>query len=130
MIKKLRPWLFIILILVAAFYWMSKKGLSAEEATQAMIQACVANTPFDPNWPEELKKVGISGEADQTSWAVQPYCECTLTGLFDNMDAAEVGAFSELSQEARIEKMGGKAAIEARNLNCMQNLKASDHAPT
>ena len=129
MIKKLRPWLFVILILVAAFYWMSTKGLSAEKANQAMVQACVANTPFDPSWPDELKKVGIEGEADAIAWAVQPYCECTVAGLFDDMSRDEVRAFSELSQEARIERMGGKAAIDARNVTCMQNLKASEHAP-
>ncbi|MBP6861554.1 MAG: hypothetical protein KBC57_04265 [Neisseriaceae bacterium] len=126
MIKKLRPWLFIILILVAAFYWMSKKGLSAEEANQAMVQACVQNTPFDPNWPAELQKVGIDGDAE---WAIQPYCECTMAGLFDNMDEAEVSAFSKLTPEARIEQMGGMTAIEARNQSCLQDLKANEHAP-
>ncbi|MBP6346447.1 hypothetical protein AB8Q18_09585 [Neisseriaceae bacterium CLB008] len=126
MIKKLRPWFFIILILVAAFYWMSKKGLSADEANQAMVQACVQNTPFDPNWPAELEKVGIRGEAE---WAVQPYCECTIAGLFDQMNADEVSAFSKLTPEARIEKMGGMAAIEARNQRCLQDLKAPEHAP-
>lgn len=126
MIKKLRPWFVIILILVVAFYWMSKKGLSAEEANQSMVQACVENIPFDPNWPTELQKVGIEGEAP---WAVKPYCECTVAGIFDNMDEAEVSAFSKLEPAARIAKMGGMAAIEARNQSCLQGLKGSEHAP-
>lgn len=120
-IRTVRIWAWIIMALLAGFFLLSQCALSKPKAKQAIIESCVKNIPFADKWQADLKARGLEGKGGQVIGA---YCVCMWDEPLEKLSEKQIQSFSKISAQEQLELLGGAAAFEDRDRQCIAGLKA------
>ncbi|WP_373753743.1 hypothetical protein [Neisseria weixii] len=120
-IRTIRIWAWIIMALLVSFFFLSQCALSKPKAKQAIIESCVKNIPFADKWQADLKARGLEGKGEQV---IGDYCVCMWDEPLEKLSEKQIQSFSKISAQEQLELLGGAAAFEARDQQCIAGLKA------
>lgn len=120
-IRTIRIWGWIIMSLLLCFAFLSQCVLSKPKAKQAIIESCVKNVPFSDKWQADLKTVGLEGKSEQV---IGDYCVCMWDEPLEKLSEKQIQSLSSLDSQGRLDLLGGAAAFEARDRQCVAGLKA------
>lgn len=120
-IRTIRIWSWIILSLLAGFFFLSQCALSKPKAKQAIIESCVKNIPFSDKWQADLKAHGLEGKGEQV---IADYCICMWDEPLERLSEKQIQSFSKISAQEQLDLLGGAAAFETRDKQCVAGLKA------
>lgn len=112
-------WLRVIALLFAAFFFLSQCGMSKPKAKAAIVDSCIKNVPFAPNWQEQLSQRHLN---DNDGKLVAQYCICMWDEPLQKLSAKQIQSFAKISASEQLDLLGGQAAFEARDKQCMANL--------
>lgn len=119
-IRTIRIWFWVVMALFAGFFFLSQCALSKPKAKQAIMDSCVKNVPFSEKWQAELKAQGLEGQSDEVIGA---YCTCMWDEPLEKLTEKQIQSMSKISAQEQLDLLGGAAAFEARDNQCMANLK-------
>lgn len=120
-IRTIRIWGWIIMSLLLGFFFLSQCALSKPKAKQAIIESCVKNIPFSDKWQADLKTVGLEGKGEQV---IGDYCVCMWDETLEKLSEKQIQSLSSLDAQGQLDLLGGAAAFEARDRQCVAGLKA------
>lgn len=120
-IRTIRIWCWIIMALFLGLFFLSNCALSKPKAKQAIIESCVKNIPFSDKWQADLKARGLAGKGGQV---IGNYCVCMWDEPLEKLSEAQIQSFSKISAQEQLELLGGAAAFEVRDKQCVAGLKA------
>lgn len=120
-IRTIRIWGWIIMSLLLGFAFLSQCALSKPKAKQAIIESCVKNIPFSDKWQADLKTVGLEGKGEQV---IGDYCVCMWDEPLEKLSEKQIQSLSSLDAQGQLDLLGGAAAFEARDRQCVAGLKA------
>lgn len=120
-IRTIRIWGWIIMSLLLGFFFLSQCALSKPKAKQAIIESCVKNIPFSDKWQADLKTVGLEGKGEQV---IGDYCVCMWDEPLEKLSEKQIQSLSSLDAQGQLDLLGGAAAFEARDRQCVAGLKA------
>ena len=120
-IRTIRIWAWIIMSLLLGFFFLSQCALSKPKAKQAIIESCVKNIPFSDKWQADLKTVGLEGKGGQV---IGDYCVCMWDEPLEKLSEKQIQSLSSLNAQGQLDLLGGAAAFEARDRQCVAALKA------
>ncbi|MCP1660818.1 hypothetical protein [Neisseria perflava] len=120
-IRTIRIWGWIIMGLLVCFVFLSKCAMTKPEFKQSVIESCVKNVPFAEKWQADLKAQGLAGKSDQV---ISSYCTCMWDEPLEKLTYQQVQNFGKLSAQEQVDLLGGNAAFEARDKQCVAGLKA------
>lgn len=120
-IRTIRIWGWIIMSLLLGFFFLSQCALSKPKAKQAIIESCVKNIPFSDKWQADLKTVGLEGKGEQV---IGDYCVCMWDKPLEKLSEKQIQSLSSLDAQGQLDLLGGAAAFEARDRQCVAGLKA------
>lgn len=120
-IRTIRIWTWIIMALLAGFFLLSQCALSKPKAKQAIIESCVKNIPFADKWQADLKARGLEGKGSQV---IDDYCVCMWDEPLEKLTEKQIQSLSKISAQEQLDLLGGAAAFEARDRQCIAGLKA------
>ena len=118
-IRTIRIWLWVIASLFAATFFLSQCAMSKPRAKAAFVESCIQNVPFSPKWQDDLKARGL---ADGDGGLVASYCACMWDKPLDKLSQKQLDGFSKLGSEQQLELLGGAAAFEQQDKQCMAAL--------
>lgn len=113
-------WLRVIALLFAAFFFLSKCGMSKSDAKMAIMQSCIKNVPFSPQWQHALKARNLTNQSERM---VADYCVCMWNEPLQKLGVKQIQSFASISQEEQLNLLGGKNAFIERDRMCMDQLK-------
>ncbi len=119
-IRTLRIWLWVVALLFAGFFFLSQCALSKPKAKQAVVESCIKNIPFSEKWQADLKAKGLAGQSDKL---IQSYCVCMWDEPLEKLTEKQIQSMSKMSSEEQLDLLGGAAAFEARDKQCVDGLK-------
>lgn len=119
-IRTIRIWFWVIMALFAGFALLSQCALSKPAAKQKIIDSCVENVPFSEKWQADLKARGLEGQSDKV---IQDYCTCMWDEPLEKLSEKQIQSMSKISAQEQLELLGGVAAFEARDQQCVAGLK-------
>ena len=119
-IRTLRIWLWVVALLFAGFFFLSQCALSKPKAKQAVVESCIKNIPFSEKWQADLKAKGLAGQSDKL---IQSYCVCMWDEPLEKLTEKQIQSMSKMSAEEQLDLLGGAAAFEARDKQCVDGLK-------
>ena len=119
-IRTLRIWLWVVALLFAGFFFLSQCALSKPKAKQAVVESCIKNIPFSEKWQADLKAKGLAGQSDKF---IQSYCVCMWDEPLEKLTEKQIQSMSKMSSEEQLDLLGGAAAFEARDKQCVDGLK-------
>ena len=119
-IRTLRIWLWVVALLFAGFFFLSQCALSKPKAKQAVVESCIKNIPFSEKWQADLKAKGLAGQSDKL---IQGYCVCMWDEPLEKLTEKQIQSMSKMSAEEQLDLLGGAAAFEARDKQCVDGLK-------
>ncbi len=120
-IRTIRIWLWVISLLFAGTFFLSQCAMSKPQAKGKIIASCVKNGPFAPTWEQELAQYGLAGQSDKV---IEPYCVCMWDEPLEAMSAKEIKAFSQMTPDEQLQKLGGEASMVARHQQCLRQQKS------
>ena len=120
-IRTIRIWAWVILALLAATALLSQCAMSKPQAKRNIIESCIKNIPFSDKWQADLKARGL--DADNTRLATD-YCKCMWEQPLDRLSEKQVSSFGKLGAQEQLDLLGGTNAFEARDRQCVADLKA------
>lgn len=120
-IRTIRIWGWIIMSLLLGFFFLSQCALSKPKAKQAIIESCVKNIPFSDKWQADLKTAGLEGKGEQV---IGDYCVCMWDEPLEKLSEKQIQSLSSLDAQGQLDLLGGAAAFEARDRQCVAGLKA------
>lgn len=120
-IRTIRIWLWVTAALFAGTFFLSQCAMSKPQAKGKIIAACIKNTPFNPGWADELARHGLK----QSDTVVQDYCLCMWNDTLDAMSADEIKAFAQMDGAAKLQHLGGEAAMVSRHQQCLAQQKST-----
>lgn len=115
-IRTIRIWLWVIALLFLGFGLLSRCALSPSQATVRIVESCVKNMPFSPQWESDLAKHGLQG---QTEHVIEPFCRCVWEAPLAKLSDDDLRNFSKLDTEAQLDKLGGAQAFLQRQEQCL-----------
>ena len=115
-IRTIRIWLWVIALLFLGFGLLSRCALTPSQTSVRVIDSCVKNMPFSPQWEADLAKHGLQG---QTERVIQPYCVCFWEEPLSRLTDADIRKFPEMSRQEQIDKLGGAEAFLQRQDSCL-----------
>lgn len=118
--RTLINWLRVIAVLFAGFFFLSQCGMSKPKAKAAIVESCIKNVPFAANWQNTLQARGLQ---DGDGKLVAQYCVCMWDEPLQKLSAQQIQSFAKISDEERLNLLGGKDAFVARDQQCMANLR-------
>ena len=119
-IRTIRIWAWVILSLLAATALLSRCAMSKPQFKRNAIESCIKNIPFSDKWQADLKARGLEGQGDKV---ITDYCTCMWEQPLDKLSDKQLRSFGKLGAEAQLELLGGAQAFEARDRQCVANLK-------
>ena len=119
-IRTLRIWLWVVALLFAGFFFLSQCALSKPKAKQAVVESCIKNIPFSEKWQADLQAKGLAGQSDKL---IQSYCVCMWDEPLEKLTEKQIQSMSKMSAEEQLDLLGGAAAFEARDKQCVDGLK-------
>lgn len=121
-IRTIRIWLWVIALLFAGFFFLSQCAMDKPKAKAAVVESCVKNVPFTDKWQAETARLGI-GEKQQGQ-AIADYCVCMWDEPLDKLTNEQLQSLGSLKPQQQLELLGGAAAFDARDKQCMAALGA------
>ncbi|WP_301668070.1 hypothetical protein [Neisseria basseii] len=120
-IRTIRIWAWVILALLVSTALLSQCAMSKPQAKQRIVESCVKNIPFAEKWQNDLKARGL--DADNTRLATD-YCKCMWEQPLDRLSEKQISSFGKLGAQEQLDLLGGANAFEARDRQCVADLKA------
>ncbi|MCF7521453.1 hypothetical protein L4G92_05240 [Neisseria sp. ZJ106] len=120
-IRTVRIWAWVIMALLLGCFFLSQCALSKPKAKQAVIESCVKNIPFSEKWQADLAQQGLAGKGEQV---VEQYCVCVWDEPLEKLTDKQIQSLSSISAEQQLALLGGAAAFEQRDRQCIAALKA------
>lgn len=111
-------WLRVIALMLAAFFFLSKCGMSKSDAKIAIMESCMKNVPFAPQWQQALQQRNLTSNERM----VADYCICMWNDPLQKLGVKQIQSFSKISQEEQLNLLGGKEAFIQRDQMCMDKL--------
>lgn len=112
-------WLRVIALMFAAFFFLSKCGMSKSDAKMAIMESCIQNVPFSPQWQHALKERNLT---DNSKRVVADYCVCMWNDPLQKLGVKQIQSFAKISQQEQLELLGGQEAFIQRDKMCMDKL--------
>ena len=107
--------------LFAATFFLSQCAMSKPRAKAAFVESCIQNVPFSPKWQGDLQTLGLK---DDSGKLVQNYCVCMWAEPLDKLSQEQLDGFAKLDSQKQLELLGGAEAFNARDKQCIADLKA------
>lgn len=115
-IRTIRIWLWIIALLFLSFGLLSRCALNSAQLQSTVVDSCVKNMPYSPQWEQDLAKHGLSGQSERI---ILPYCRCVWEEPLNKLSEHDIRHFPEMSAQEQLAKLGGEAAFLARQTQCL-----------
>ncbi|MDO4694613.1 MAG: hypothetical protein Q4A62_08340 [Eikenella sp.] len=115
-IRTIRIWLWVIALLFLGFGLLSRCALSPSQASARIVESCVKNMPFAPQWESDLAKHGLTG---QTERVIEPFCRCVWEAPLSKISHEDLRHFSAFDAATQLEKLGGEQAFLQRQEQCL-----------
>ncbi|WP_314342810.1 hypothetical protein [Simonsiella muelleri] len=112
-------WLRVIALMFAAFFFLSKCAMSKSDAKIAIMESCIKNVPFSPQWQNALK---VRNLVDGGERMAADYCVCMWNDPLQKLGVKQIQSFAKISQEEQLNLLGGKDAFIQRDKMCMDKL--------
>ncbi|MDO4878398.1 MAG: hypothetical protein Q3966_03770 [Neisseria sp.] len=126
-IRTIRIWLWVVASLFAATFFLSQCAMSKPRAKAMIIESCIKNVPFAPQWQDGLKASGLE---DKDGGLVAAYCGCMWDKPLDRLSQKQLDGFAKLDSGKQLELLGGADAFRAQDKKCMAALaETADAAP-
>lgn len=119
-IRTIRIWFWVIAALFAAFFFLSQCAMSKTQMKGKVIASCVQNVPFAEKWQHDLQAKGLAAHSDDL---IQDYCVCMWEEPLDKLPEKQLKNFGNLPPQQQLDLLGGAAAFEARDRQCVAGLK-------
>ena len=120
-IRTIRIWAWVILALLAATALLSQCAMSKPQAKQKIIESCVKNIPFAEKWQNDLRARGL--DSNNTRLAAD-YCKCMWEQPLEKLTGQQISSFGKLGAQEQLDLLGGAHAFEARDRQCVADLKS------
>ena len=120
-IRTIRIWAWVILALLAATALLSQCAMSKPQAKQKIIESCVKNIPFAKKWQNDLQARGL--DSNNTRLAAD-YCKCMWEQPLEKLNGKQISSFGKLGAQEQLDLLGGAHAFEARDKQCVADLKS------
>ena len=120
-IRTIRIWAWVILALLAATALLSQCAMSKPQAKQKIIESCVKNIPFAEKWQNDLQARGL--DSNNTRLAAD-YCKCMWEQPLEKLNGKQISSFGKLGAQEQLDLLGGAHAFEARDNQCVADLKS------
>ena len=117
----IRIWAWVILALLAATALLSQCAMSKPQAKQKIIESCVKNIPFAEKWQNDLRARGL--DSNNTHLAAD-YCKCMWEQPLEKLNGKQISSFGKLGAQEQLNLLGGTHAFEARDKQCVADLKS------
>lgn len=79
------------------------------------------NIPFAEKWQTDLKAKGLDAQNEKLA---QDYCVCMWDQPLSKLSDEQIRNFGKISPEEQLKLLGGAEAFEARDKQCVADLKA------
>lgn len=112
-------WLRVTALLFAGLFFLGQCGMSKPRARAAIVDSCVKNVPFAERWQRDLKQHGLN---DAEGALVKQYCVCMWDEPLQKLSHRQIQSFAEAGTAQQLELLGGAAAFEARDKQCLADL--------
>ena len=120
-IRTIRIWAWIILSLLALTALLSPCAMNKPQMKQNVVESCVKNIPFAEKWQADLKAKGLDAQNEKLA---QDYCVCMWDQPLSKLSDEQIRNFGKISPEEQLKLLGGAEAFEARDKQCVTDLKA------
>ncbi len=95
--------------------------MSKPQAKQKIVESCVKNIPFAEKWQNDLQSCGL--DSINTRLAVD-YCKCMWEQPLDRWSEKQICSFGKLGAQEQLGLLCGAIAFEARDKQCVADLKS------
>ena len=95
--------------------------MSKPQAKQKIIESCVKNIPFAEKWQNDLRARGL--DSNNTRLAAD-YCKCMWEQPLEKLNGKQISSFGKLGAQEQLDLLGGAHAFEARDKQCVADLKS------
>ncbi|WP_037585760.1 hypothetical protein [Stenoxybacter acetivorans] len=119
-IRTIRIWLWVTAALFATAFFLSQCAMSKPQVKAEILSACIKNSPFNPQWADELAKHGLSNQSAQVP---EPYCRCMWEETLDGMSTKQIEQFAKASSEDKLKQLGGETMMMQRHEQCLEKIK-------
>lgn len=119
-IRTIRIWFWVIAGLFAAFFFLSQCAMSKTQMKEKVVASCVQNVPFTDKWQQDLQAKGLAEHSDDL---IQDYCVCMWDQPLNKLSEKQLKEFGKLAPQQQLDLLGGAAAFEARDKQCVAALK-------
>ena len=119
-IRTIRIWLWVIALLFAGFFFLSHCAMTKPQFKARAVESCIKNVPFTDKWQADLKARGLNAQSEQL---IADYCVCMWDKPLDKLTPKQIETFSSLSPQQQLDLLGGAAAFEARDKQCVADLR-------
>ncbi|MDO4696804.1 MAG: hypothetical protein Q4A49_04665 [Neisseria sp.] len=119
-IRTIRIWLWVTALLFAGFFFLSTCAMTKPQFKAKVVESCIKNVPLTDKWQSDLKARGLS---DSSGRLVADYCLCMWEKPLDKLNPKQIEAFGSMSAQEQLDLLGGAAAFEERDRQCVSDLK-------
>lgn len=119
-IRTIRIWLWVIALMFAGFFFLSQCAMTKPQFKAQVVESCIQNVPFAEKWQKDMKNLGLD---TQNTEHIADYCVCMWQEPLDKLSAKQMESFGSLSPQEQLDLLGGAAAFEARDKQCLAGLK-------
>ena len=120
-IRTIRIWAWIILSLLALTALLSQCAMNKPQMKQNVVESCVKNIPFAEKWQTDLKAKGLDAQNENLA---QDFCVCMWDLPLSKLSDEQIRHFGKIPPEEQLKLLGGAEAFEARDKQCVADLKA------
>ena len=120
-IRTIRIWAWIILSLLALTALLSQCAMNKPQMKQNVVESWVKNIPVAEKWQADLKAKGLDAQNEKLA---QDYCVCMWDQPLNKLSDEQIRNFGKISTEEQLKLLGGAEAFEARDKQCVADLKA------
>ena len=119
-IRTIRIWVWVILALLASTALLSQCAMSKPQAKQKIIESCVKNIPFAEKWQNDLQARSLDSN---NTYLAADYCKCMWEQPLEKLNGKQISSFGKLGAQEQLDLLGGAHAFEARDKQCVADLK-------
>ncbi len=119
-IRTIRIWFWIVASLFLGLFFLSQCALSKPKAKEAIVGSCIKNVPFSDKWQKDLQAKGLGGQSDRF---IEQYCVCMWDEPLEKLTAKQIESMSSMKADEQLKLLGGAEAFDARDKQCVANLK-------
>ncbi|MBH5330251.1 hypothetical protein H9Q10_11310 [Eikenella sp. S3360] len=115
--RTLIGWLAVTAALVLGFALLPRLySPDPADISRRVVEACVKNMPAVPQWQADLAKYGLAGQGERV---LEPYCRCLWEEPIGRLSEDDLRSLPRLSPQEQLDKLGGSAAFEQRQAQCL-----------